>query len=202
MKKKPNKKLTNVLTALGAVLVLSAVLLLMVSVLGAGKNGENARRIAGELTAVMPPIQSGFPEDRVNKSMPMYIVDGEGFIGTVEIPVYHTFLPVCGSWSKTKVNQYPCRYTGTVYGDCLVLGGSDSEGQFDFMKLITKGDLVSFTDMTGMRYTYAVEDIERTKDVSAENLSVGEYTLVLFAKNTYSLDYTVVRCVLKGANAH
>jgi len=194
-----NKTLTRVFTISGFFLVVVSVLLFAVFAITQKHFAEEAKRIADQLTAAMPPVQNGFPEERTNKAMPMYIIEDESFIGILEIPAYNKSLPVAGAWDANKVFRYPCQYTGTVYEDTLVLGGSDNEGQFDFMKIITGGDCVQFTDMTGTRYTYVADRIDHTRDVSTENLLTGDFDLVLFARNTYAFDYTVVRCVLKGS---
>ena len=76
----------------------------------------------------------------------------------------------------------------------LIIGGSDNEGMFDFMKLITGGDYVYVTDMSGACFSYRVSEIVQTDDPTPENLMGEDADLVLFAKNTFSFGYTVVRC--------
>ena len=93
------------------------------------------------------------------------------------------------------------RFSGSMYSGSLIIGGSDNPGQLDFMKLITGGDTVYLTDMTGGRYSYTVTEILKTTDVSHDNLAAGDAALVLFVRNTYGFDYTVVRCALKFGNS-
>ena len=85
---------------------------------------------------------------------------------------------------------------GSVYDKSLILGGCDNQGQLDFMKAISISDYVYFIDTMGARYTYVVTDIEITDDVSTTNLKSKNADMVFFAGNTYSMDYTVVRCKL------
>jgi len=177
-------------------LIASAVLWMGLGQLSAGKYARDARETACELYSVMPGIKQAVPDDRVNLVMPIWEVDGVNFIGTVELPVYDTILPIAGAWNGGKVGRYPHRFTGSIYDGSLVVGGSDAEGQFDFMKLITGGDRVTVTDMTGLRFTCTVGEIEHTGDVSAGNLTSGEWDLVLFARNSMGFDYTVVRCTM------
>ncbi|MBQ8287930.1 MAG: hypothetical protein IJX76_04065 [Clostridia bacterium] len=89
-------------------------------------------------------------------------VDGLNFCGIIEIPEYNRELPVYASWESDRVSHYPCRYTGSIYQNGLVIGGSDNSGQLDFMKRIVNDDTVCFTDMTGLRCSYTVTSIVRT----------------------------------------
>lgn len=194
MKKATGKTLTRVLTVLGILLICGAVLTVVVSQVVQKKAAEKAEQIVSELRTLMPEIQNGVPDDRFHTAMPMLEIDGSNFAGIIEVPAYGTELPIYGTWDRGKVSQYPCRYFGSIYDGSLIIGGSDNAGQFDFMKIITGGDMICVTDVTGARYTYVVTDIEKTSDVTTENLTAGEADLVIFARNTYALDYTVVRC--------
>lgn len=138
------------------------------------------------------------PDDRIDVTMPMTEVDGLNFAGIIELPAYEALLPVYGTWDKNKVSDFPCRYMGSMYDGSLIIGGSDNVGQFDFMKVITDGDFVYVTDMTGARYAYVVTEIKKSKDASTDNLISKNADLVLFARNTYAFDYTIVRCVMQN----
>lgn len=198
MKSIKGKRLTGILTVFGVALILGAVLLMVVSTAGQNSAMGKNREIVGEIYSLIPEVQNGVFDDRVNMQMPMLEIDGANFAGVIDIPVHGTLLPIYGAWDKNKVSSFPCRYSGSIYDGSLIIGGSDNEGQFDFMKWITGGDSVFVTDMTGSRYSYEVTEIVKTKDVSTENLASEEADLVLFARNTYSLDYTVVRCSRSG----
>ncbi len=196
MAKKTNKKLTSVLMAIGATLIVLSVALYAFSQLSLKKSKENALKITEELLALMPEVWDSVPEERQNTAMASLEISKESFIGIIEAPAYGTALPVCAEWDSSQVSKYPCRYTGSIYSDMLIIGGSDNEGQLDFIDEISNYDEVTFTDVSGMRYTYTVTDIRKTKDVTTENLTSKDADLVLFARNTYSLDYTVIRCKL------
>ena len=151
---------------------------------------------AEKLYSLMPEPYDSFPDNRTSPAMPMVEIDGRNYIGILEIPAYGTSLPIGSQWDSGTVSEYPCRYLGSTYDSSLIIGGSDNKGQLDFVKKISNEDLITVTDTTGQRFTYKVTDIRRTKDVSTENLTSKEADLVLFARNTYSLDYTVIRCTL------
>lgn len=197
MKKAVNGKLTVVLAVIGALLILSAVSVMIITQVSKGMAEEKARETVTKIRSLMPEGRDGVTNKGGSAEMPMLEVDGTDYVGLVEIPAYSCELPVQNEWNSGSVTKVPCRFTGSAYDGTLVIGGSDNEGQFDFMKLITGGDVVIITDASGYRYKYTVTDIEKTKDVSAENLCDDTADLTLFARNTYGFDYTVVRCKYK-----
>ncbi len=191
------KRLTNLILILGVAMVLISSAMLVFSEISEKINADEADRVINSLLELMPEIHSAAPDDRVNVQMPAVEISGESYIGVLELIKYDCKLPVRAKWNKQNIAKSPSVYTGSIYDRTLVIGGSDGEGQFDFMKLITNGDVLLLTDMTGARFSYEVTDVRKTKDVSAENLTDAASDLTIFAKNTYSLDYTVVRLKLK-----
>jgi len=188
------KKTTLILLIVGIVLIVAAIAVVVFSELSAGKAESDCKALVAKLRELMPENYAGQPDDRVNLSMPMVEVDGKNYVGIVQLPKYDRELPVSAQWDANAVTATPCRYTGSIYDGTLIIGGSDNDGQFDFMKLITMGDEISVTDMTGGKYRYTVTWVENSKDVSTQALSGGDDALVIFARNTYSLDNTIVRC--------
>lgn len=187
----------KILAVVGVILVATAVVMTVVPHVMQKKSAEAAASTVSHLRELMPEPADAVPDDRVNTDMSVLELDGTDYIGIIEIPMYGCTLPVCGMWDGNGVTKYPCRFTGSVYDGTLVVGGSDNTGQFDFMKLITGGDVVYITDVTGGRYKFEVTDIGITDDASEDNLCSDEADLTLFARNTYGFDYTVVRCVYK-----
>ena len=192
MKKK--KILKNALTVIGILLILISAFLALYLPISQNQNAKKAKEIYSDLKGLMPEIQNGTLDDRINVSMSASELNGENFIGIIEIPLYETTLPIGMEWDKNNVSKYPHKFKGSIYDGSLIIGGSGNKGQFDFMKNITETDSVYFTDVTGMRYSYKVSKIEVVKDVTAEDLSSKDADLVLFAKDTWGSKYTVVSC--------
>ncbi len=184
----------NILLIVGIALVVISLGILLISQLSQRGASKRARELVVQLRQLMPQTYPGVLDDRSNVIMPSMEIEGESFCGIIEIPAYNADLPICDVWNASTVGKYPCRYIGSVYDGSLVIGGSDNAGQFDFLKQITGGDRVYVTDMTGARYAYTVSDVFRTSDVSTEHLTGQEGDLVLYAKNSFSLDYTLVIC--------
>ena len=185
---------TRILLALGVLLVLGALLITVVPMLrgkiATSKNGG----VFETVYSLIPEVRAGAFDDRVDVEMPSLEVDGEDYVGIIEIPMCGVHLPIRASWDSGDISRSPCRFTGSIYDGSLVVGGSDHEGQFNFAKTISIGDTVFVTDMTGARYTYKVTWVELTDDVSREYLTSREADLVLFVRDAYSLEYAVVSC--------
>ncbi len=184
----------KILMAVGVALVVLSVGTLLVSTISQRSAVARARDLVVQLRLLMPPIHSAGLDDRVNTVMASMEVEGESFCGILEIPAYNKDLPICDAWGDARLQRYPCRYTGSIYDRSLVICGSDNAGQFDFMKQITGGDVLYVTDMTGGRYRYQVADVLRTKEFDFDKMSALQYDLMLYARNSFSLDYTVVFC--------
>ena len=128
--------------------------------------------------------------------MPALDLDGQDFIGLVDIPAFGVTLPIAGSWDAKRVADYPCRFWGTVYDGSLVVGGADQVGQFDGFDRIQDGSAITVTDMTGEVFSYVVAKVERSKSAQADVLMDPDADLTLFARDAYSLEYLLVRCVM------
>lgn len=82
-----------------------------------------------------------------------------------------------------------------AYDNSLVIGGADHPTQFGFCAEIQHGTAISVTDMAGAQFSYTVSRIDRAKHAETSWLQSGEYDLSLFCRDTYSLEYIVVRCI-------
>ena len=190
------RKITAILLILGILLILASALWVIGSVISQSRAEENREAILTQLRSLMPEPRRGAPDGRSEPSLPRLSVEGTDFVGILEVTRFDTDLPVGASWDVDAAEKYPCCYWGNPYEGSLMIGGSDGDGQFDFMNQITEGDSVFFTDVTGLRFFYQVSEIHVSDGVSFDVLSALDADLIFFARNTYSLDYTVVCCEL------
>lgn len=141
--------------------------------------------------------REGFKDLERATEMPVLEIQGEDFIALLEIPSYGKKWPVCGIWDKGKVTLYPCRFCGTSYNGTLIIGGYDQPGQFDFFDTISNGATVTVTDMTGCKFSYVVECVERSTSADSEVLIDDNADLTLFVRDVQLLEYIILRCVMK-----
>lgn len=180
---------------LGCLLILCGMGILLFSQLHAQKAQAEAAQITEKICAILPPRSAGMMEVYSCAQMPVLQIDGKDFSGLVEIPAFGVTLPIYSTWDSAKVTSYPCRFGGTVYDGSLIVGGADQQGQFDFLDRIQLGAIIKVTDMTGAEYVYTVTRVDRSKSAESEILMDEGSDLTLFARDTYSLDYLMVRCV-------
>lgn len=114
------------------------------------------------------------------RAMPTLEIDGQTYIGYLELPTLGLTLPVMSGWSYEKLRIAPCRYWGSVYDDSLVILAHNYARHFGGIKDLEIGDIVQFIDADGVIYRYAVaaqETLERG-DVAA--MTGSDYDLTLF----------------------
>ena len=185
--------------AVGCLLILGSLGLLVTSHFRAKQAREKTVEIVREMNEILPSPREGVMDTWLDMEMPALELDGEDFIALVDIPALGVTLPVAGSWDAGKVNSYPCRFWGTVYDGSFIVGGADQPGQFAGFDRIFDGSAVTVTDMTGAEFSYVVDRVERSKSAQAEVLMAGEADLTLFARDAYSLEYVILRCVAEAA---
>ena len=188
------KRLTLGLLILGVMLIIGSVGYYAWMRYSVKENAADAKKTVDKMYTLMPELTNGVPDERSNTTMSSLEIDGDSFVGIIEVPVYESKLPIYASWDTDKLNRFPCRFFGSVYNKTLMIGGSENDGQFDFITQISLGDSVCITDTMGVRYTFQVSSIRRCKDISADKLLSEESSLIFFAKNSLDFDYVVVYC--------
>lgn len=190
MKKSPD--IRKICFVIGCVLMVSSLLLLIWWQLSISHAEKKSAHYMEVLRTVVPEPEPAIPEERSNNEMPVLSIDGVDFVGILELPAYDVALPVCGDWDTML--PCPSRYSGSVYDGSMIIGATSQQGQFDFYRQISVGDVVYFTDMTGSRFSYKVSEIFYREHAGNEVLESNQATLTLFIKNLYAFEYLILRC--------
>ncbi len=159
-------------------------------------------KTVGFFEELLPERQNGIMEDRGNPEMPVFEYKGVNYAALLELSGYGIKLPVAARWDIAKLPEMPCRYSGSPYNGSLIIGGSSTDGQFDFLALLDPGDVVTVTDMKGYVFPYTVETVKHMKASDDLLYLNNEYDLTLFARSTDSEDYLVVYCRFGGESAN
>jgi sortase A len=114
------------------------------------------------------------------EEMEEVVIEGNSYIGYLSIPVLELDLPVMGDWSYPKLKKAACRYTGTVTGDDLVIMAHNYEYHFGRLDELAQGDMVFFTDAEGSITLYEVITRDILNPTAIEEVTGGEFDLVLF----------------------
>lgn len=189
------KKTGIAMLAVGAVLILSALLLLLYNRYEDTKAGQEAESLLANVKAVIDaqatreptpagteipgttPTPSATPLD---PEMPVVELDGYEYVGYVEIPVLGLKLPVMSEWDYNRLKLAACRQFGSSRTDDLVIAAHNYESHFGHLRDLSVGDTVTFTDMEGIVNTYCVEKIETLNPNEVDAVQNSGYDLVLY----------------------
>ena len=153
--------------------------------------------IVSKTESLLPERSVGDPEIYSTTVMPVLQIERTDYVALLEIKSMGVKLAVADRWDSGALYRSPARYYGSAYDNTLVIGGADSSKQFSFCGKIDQGVTVILTDMTGAEFTYKVSMVDRAKRAENEWLSDEESDLTLFCRDTYSMEYIAVRCVLE-----
>ncbi len=140
----------------------------------------------------IPMPQNALLEPRLDNTMATLSIDGVDFVGMIEMPRYHSVLPVCGSWGSA--GKYPCRFSGSVKGKNLVIMAHNYTSHFGGVGRLSAGDQVIFTDMDGTVWNYTVVAKDILEPEAVEEMTAGEYDLTLFTCTRGGAHRVTIRC--------
>lgn len=186
------KLITKILFWLGIALIIASLIIVLYSHISASKANEANSRTVSALNSLMPETHNGFFDDRTDTSMPTVELKKMDYIGIIEIPLYNSKLPVAAKWSNREAEKTPCRYSGSVYDGSLIIGASET--QFEWADIISIGEKITFTDMTGAVFSYNISDIEVSDKADTDTLLSESFDLSIFIKDTLSNKYTIIFC--------
>ena len=179
-----------VFIALGAVLILSALLLLLYNRHEADLAGKEAEILLSDVEAAIGgQTSSGGPTDPTEETeaeptlppeLPIVHLNGYDYVGYVEIPALELKLPVMATWDYDLLQVAPCRQFGSSRTDDLVIAAHNYVTHFGYLKKLIPGDTVIFTDMDGIVNTYAVEKTETLDPTSVDAVKNSGCDLVLY----------------------
>lgn len=140
------------------------------------RQAERLQEDATQSTELVPAV--GYEEEV--KEMTVTEIDGHGYIGFVSIPSLSLELPVMADWSYDKLKIAPCRYTGNLHADDLVIMAHNYNRHFGQLSNLHIGDTVIFTDMDGNMVEYQVVATDVLQPTDVEDMTSGDYDLTLF----------------------
>ena len=186
------KKTGIAIVTVGAVLILSALLLFFHNRREDAQAGQEAESLLESVEAVidaqkiqLPTVVITQPDAAqtpapLDPQMPVVMLDGYEYVGYVEIPALALKLPVMSEWDYTRLKIAPCRQFGSSRTDDLVIAAHNYESHFGHLKDLSAGDAVTFTDMEGIVNTYTIEKIETLHPDEVDAVQNSGYDLVLY----------------------
>lgn len=126
------------------------------------------------------PVETVVAQATPIPDMPTMEIDGETYIGYLEMPTIGLTLPVMRDWSYPQLRIAPCRYWGSVYDDTMVIMAHNYDRHFGRIATLELGDPVQFVCADGEIFSYVVCGHETLKPTDVELMLEGTSDLTLF----------------------
>lgn len=209
---KSKTRMGNILLAAGALFLAAALLLTGSNLYEAYQAGQASERLSQEVRSRIErqaqeessPSQTALaggeeetPEYLRNPEMEMPVeeIEGNGYIGLLEIPALGLSLPVMSEWSYPNLRLAPCRYSGSAYTGNFTIAGHNYSTHFGPIGGLNAGESITFTDMRGNRFAYEVQVVETLEATAVEDMVSKEWDLTLFTCDLSGESRVTVRCL-------
>ena len=194
------KKSGIVLVIAGAVLILSALLLFCYNRVEDYQAGQASERLMEQMESILvtQPMETKGEteptEETLDPELPVVVIDGNEYVGYLEIPDIELKLPVQADWSYPKLQISPCREAGSSRTDDLIIAAHNYWTHFGRLKTLPEGTVVTFTDMDGIVNTYTIVQNFSLDPTRSEVVYSSGYPLVLYTCNPGGETRVVVMC--------
>ena len=157
--------------------------------------GDSAQQVITELTqSLTQETEAGAEPEGAEApavKMPEYLLDdqrempektigGRDYIGVLSIPSLDLELPVLSRWSYPNLKVAPCRYSGSLYQNNLIICAHNYASHFGKLKTLQPGDTLLFTDMEDQVVTFQMVERETLEPDDEEAKTTGNWHLTLF----------------------
>lgn len=209
---KGKTRMGNILLAAGALFLTAALLLTGSNLYETYQAGQASERLSQEVfsriesqsqdadslsQAVLAGGEEETPEYLLNPEMEMPVeeIEGNGYIGLLEIPALGLSLPVMSEWSYQNLKLAPCRYSGSAYTGNFTIAGHNYSTHFGPIGGLNAEDSITFTDMQGNRFAYEVQVVETLEATAVADMVGEEWDLTLFTCDLSGESRITVRCL-------
>ena len=165
----------------GLLLIAAALFLSAYNAWESHEARDSAQQVIAQLCDALP-TEAGEPTTLpdVRREMPVKTINGRDYIGVLSIPSLELELPVISQWDYPALKVAPCRYSGSLYQDNLIICAHNYASHFGKLKELQPGDIVLFTDMDEHVVTFQMVERETLNPMDAEGMEAGDWDLTLF----------------------
>ena len=184
----------------GLLLIAAALALVAYNIADAQRAAKSAAQALEALEQASPAVSAAEPDAAPayvadpDMEMPTVTVEGNDYIGQLDIDALGLSLPVISEWSYPALKVAPCRYTGSAYQDNMIIAAHNYSSHFGRLSQLSAGDAVRFTDVDGNVFTYTVSQIEDLPGTAIEEMQAGDWDLTLFTCTLGGRTRVTVRC--------
>ena len=188
---------------LGLLLIAAALFLSAYNTMDSRKDGETSRQVIAQMCEALPTQTTAETEAPAvpeylldaDREMPVQTINGRDYIGVLTIPSLELELPVLSQWDYPALKVAPCRYSGSLYQDNLIICAHNYASHFGKLKNLRVGDTAIFTDMDEnvVRFRLAAQETIQPEDLEA--MEAGDWDLTLFTCTVGGQSRVTVRFV-------
>jgi len=201
-----NKFIWRMFILTGMLMILSAAGICVGNVLEDRKAEDYAEQVLADLKktipaepavsspAVLPGVEIALPAE----TAPANTEDAEQqeYCGYLSIPAIGIELPVRQNRSEAELKLSPCRYSGSLETDDLIIAAHNYRSQFGKIRSLAPGDLITMTDLQGKTHSFTVSEIEIIDGGQIGQMMQGggeQWSLTLFTCTLDSQSRVTVR---------
>ena len=192
-KKSKNNSRGRVWILLGWLFILAALGLIAYNIYEDYQAGKASQEVVDELTKEIKDPDDDLDEELLqDREMPTIEIDGYRYIGYLEVPDLEMKLPVMEEWDYERLKIAPCRYSGTVYMDDMVIAGHNYRKHFSPLRSLPNGTNINFIDVEGNVYHYEISAVE----------ILNPYQVDYLTDISENWDLTLFTCTIGGQTRH
>ena len=184
---------------IGLICIFLGVVCLVCSVGFVVYNRWEAETAAKVTESLLEDVQSVIDEKNAEQKdsqtkMSTIKVDGYDCIGILSVPVLDLELPVLTDWDYEKLKKAPCHYYGSYYEKNFVIAAHNYKSHFGRLSQLQAGDVVVFTDVSGVARYYEVILLETLPQQATKEMITSGFDLTLYTCTTGGASRVTVRC--------
>lgn len=153
---------------------------------------------AGEYAAeILEKFEEAKDDIKTEEETPVIIVEGDSFCGRVIIDKLGIELPVYNGWDYKRLKKAPCRYTGSIATDDIIIAAHNYKSHFGTLNKLEIGDEITFADAYGKIHYYEVQELITLDGTAISDMKAGGWDLTLFTCTKGGAQRVTVRCERK-----
>lgn len=192
MAKQRKRRFGAVMMAVGLILIITAIGYTAYNIWDEIRVQKVTGDVVDRLEDMIPePMDNPIDNDTKTEE---FELDGNKYIAILEIPQLSLKLPVMNEWSYPNLKISPCRFSGSIYTNDLVIAAHNYRAHFGGLRNLERGDKVYMTDANGNRFTYVVVETETVMPTEIEKMQTGDWDLTMFTCNYSGRARVAVRC--------
>ena len=126
------------------------------------------------------------------------IVEGDAFCGKIIIENLSIELPVYDEWDYTRLKLAPCRYTGKIDTNDMIIAAHNYKSHFGLLNMLAIGDEIEFIDVYEKSHLYEVCELITLDGSAVSDMKSGDCDFTLFTCTISGEQRVTVRCKAKG----